>query len=76
MASRQDCLNFAFVALRWAYVLDAAVTRGREYEGSTPSQLSIASTVVALSVEPLSPCNTGLSARAAMPSASAVRRTR
>jgi hypothetical protein len=32
--------------------------------GLTPSQCSIASTVVALSVAPLSPCRTGLSARA------------
>ena len=33
---------------------------GSEYEGLTPSQLSIASTVVALSVEPLSPCKAAL----------------
>src|SRR5450830_882009 len=58
-----------------AYAL-SSLTRGREYEGFTPSQFSIASTVVALSVEPLSPCNTGLAVSAAIPSASAVRRTR
>ena len=40
------------------------------------SQYSIASTVVALSVAPLSPCSTGLVSIVAMPSASAVRRTR
>lgn len=31
----------------------SSITRGREYEGLTPSQLSIASTVVALRAEPL-----------------------
>ncbi|MDT4883129.1 hypothetical protein FQZ97_1191460 [compost metagenome] len=54
----------------------SSLTRGREYDGLMPSQLSMASTVVALSVEPLSPCSTGLLSIAAMPSASAVRRTR
>jgi len=49
---------------------------GREQEGSMPSQFSIASTVVALSVEPLSPCSTGLASAARMPSARALRRTR
>ena len=35
--------------------------RGREYEGLMPNQCSIASTVVAFSVAPLSPCSTGVS---------------
>jgi len=54
----------------------SSLTRGREYEGLTPSQYSIDNTVVAFSVEPLSPCSTGLVSMLAMPSASAVRRTR
>ena len=33
---------------------------GREYGGLTPSQYSIASTVVVFSLEPLLPCSTGL----------------
>jgi len=37
-------------------------TLGREYEGLIPSQCSIANTVVALSVLPLSPCSTGFPA--------------
>src|SRR5574337_1482293 len=51
-------------------------TRGREYDGLTPGQWSIASTVVAFNVLPLSPCSTGLSCIAWTPSASAVRFTR
>jgi hypothetical protein len=39
----------------------SSLTRGREYDGFTPSQYSIANTVVAFSVAPLSPCSTGLS---------------
>lgn len=38
----------------------SSLTRGREYEARSPSQFIIARTVVALSVEPLSPCSTGL----------------
>src|SRR4051795_8251777 len=41
-----------------------------------PSQASMASTVVALSVAPLSPCSTGLAGVACTPSARAVRRAR
>src|SRR5690606_14962501 len=48
-------------------------TLGLEYDGFTPSQWSMARTVVALSVLPLSPCRTGLSVLACRPSASAVR---
>lgn len=51
-------------------------TLGREYEGLIPSQCSIANTVVALSVLPLSPCSTGFSGRAWRPSANAVRLSR
>lgn len=54
----------------------SSLTRGREYEGLMSSQWSIASTVVAFYVAPLSPCSTGLDSRAAMLSESAVRRTR
>ena len=49
---------------------------GHQYGGLTPSQYSIASAVVALSVEPLSPCSTGLIVMAAIPSASAAQRSK
>jgi Cu+-exporting ATPase len=55
-----------------AYAL-SSLTRGLEYDGLTPSQYSIASTLVALSVAPLSPCSTGFVGSGAMSSASAVR---
>ena len=55
---------------------EGVVVGGREYDGLTPSQCSMASTVVALSVLPLSPWSTGLSVIAWMPSASAVRLSR
>ena len=54
----------------------SSLTRGREYEGLMPSHCSMASTVVAFKVEPLSPCRTGLLSKVAMRSASAVLRTR
>jgi hypothetical protein len=62
---------------RLAYVL-SSLTRGREYDGFTPSQCSIASAVVAFSgaLRAVSPCSTGLASRVAMLSASAVRRTK
>ena len=41
----------------------SSLTRGREYEGFTPSHHSMASTVVAFRVAPLSPCSTGRSSR-------------
>ena len=41
----------------------SSLARGREYEGFTPGHHSIASTVAAFSVAPLSPCSTGRSSR-------------
>jgi len=53
----------------------SSLTRGLECEALKPSQCNMANTVVAFTVEPLSPCKTGFSSSAWIPSAKAVRRT-
>lgn len=54
----------------------SSLTRGGEYDGLMPNQCSMAITVVAFIVAPLSPWRTGFLASVWSPSLSAVRRSK